>query len=96
MPHMPTPVEPSPMGPFCRWCGQMPPVFLCTICGTRQGVYMPGMPAPQVSGWGGPQLVAPVVQAPQNASQGNVHGLMVEFARGAGGAAVDVMKAWLT
>ena len=81
MPHAPMPVEPSPMGPYCQFCGQMPPIFLCTVCGTRQGLYMPGMAAPPAPAMGAAPLVAPVVQAPQAASHGEVHSLIMSFVR---------------
>ena len=81
MPHVPVPVEPSPVGPYCQFCGQMPPIFLCTVCGTRQGLYMPGMAAPPAPAMGAAQLVAPVVQAPQAASHGEIHNLIMSFVR---------------
>jgi hypothetical protein len=81
MPHMPTPVEPSPAGPYCRWCGQMPPIFMCMVCGTRQGLYVPGMAAPPAPSMGAAPLVAPAVQAPQGASEGQVRGLIMTFVR---------------
>jgi hypothetical protein len=65
-PHMPMPVQASPMGPYCGYCGPLPPVFTCTICGTMQGLYLPGMAVPQAQRMGMP-LVAPVLQAPPGA-----------------------------
>ena len=66
MPHAPLYVEPSPMGPYCGWCGLMPPVFTCVQCGTTQGVYMTGMAVPRALGQG---LVAPVFAASEGTSQ---------------------------
>jgi hypothetical protein len=62
------------MGPACGWCGLMPPVFTCFQCGTRQGLYMPGMAVQQAMG---PGLVAPVFSASEGASQNQlVSGIM--------------------
>ena len=104
MPHVPVPVEPSPMGPYCQFCGQMPLIFLCTVCGTRQGLYMPGMAAPPAPAMGAAPLVAPVVQAPQAASHGEVHDLIMSFVRegvsamgkGVGQQAGQSMGAWMS
>jgi hypothetical protein len=104
MPHVPMPVEPSPVGPYCQFCGQMPPIFLCTVCGTRQGLYMPGMAAPPAPAMGAAPLVAPVVQAPQAASHGEVHDLIMSFVRegvsaagkGAGQALGQRVGAWMS
>jgi hypothetical protein len=68
MPHAAVAVEPTPMGPACAWCGLMPPVFTCFVCGTTQGVYFPGMTRPPAQGAGVAPLVAPVAQAPPNAA----------------------------
>ena len=68
MPHVPVPVEPSAMGPACGWCGPLPPIFTCMVCGTTQGLYIPGMTAPPAQGAGVAPLVAPVAQAPPNAA----------------------------
>jgi hypothetical protein len=103
MPHMPTPVEPSPMGPYCPFCGQMPPFFTCTVCATTQGLFMPGMAAPPAPAMGAGPLVAPVVQAPQATSHGEVRELIMSFVRegvGAAGKAVgqgagQTMAAWM-
>jgi hypothetical protein len=69
MPHAPLYVEASPMGPFCGWCGQMPPVFTCFQCGTRQGLYTPGMAVQRAMG---PGLVAPAFQASEGASPNQI------------------------
>jgi hypothetical protein len=51
------------------------------VCGTRQGLYMPGMVTPPAAaGVAGP-LVAPVVQAPQAASKSDIRSLMMTFVR---------------
>ena len=102
--HPPMPAEPSPSGPFCRMCGPMAPMFMCGVCGTRQGLFMPGMAAPPQQGFTGSQFVAPVVQAPQGASQGQVTSLLMTFAKRCVGSAGDqfgndlgeAMGAWVT
>jgi hypothetical protein len=78
MPHVPMMVEPSPMGPYCGYCGPLQPVFMCTICGTVQGLYLQGQaaPPPQAPGM---QFIAPAVQAPQSAQSGNVAKLLEGF-----------------
>jgi hypothetical protein len=99
MPHAPLYVEPTPMGPACGWCGLMPPVFTCFQCGTRQGLYIPGMPVQQAMGQG---LVAPVFQASEGASQnqivrgvvGVVKVFLNEAAKTAGQNMGDRMTAW--
>jgi hypothetical protein len=77
--HPSTPVEPSPMGPYCRFCGRMPPIFTCMVCGTTQGLLVPGMAAPQVPAGAAAPLVAPAVEAPPGASEGEVHGQLSSF-----------------
>lgn len=102
--HPPMPAEPSPSGPFCRMCGPMAPMFMCGVCGTRQGLFMPGMAAPPQQGFAGSQFVAPVVQAPQGASQGQVTSLLMTFAKRCANSAGDqfgndlgeAMGAWVT
>ncbi|MEO8689221.1 MAG: hypothetical protein ABI611_13515 [Solirubrobacteraceae bacterium] len=69
--HPPMPVQASPMGPYCGFCGLLQPVFVCTTCGTMQGVYLPGMAVPQAQRMGMP-LVAPVLQAPSGAPPNQV------------------------
>jgi hypothetical protein len=77
MPHMPLAAEPSARGPTCGFCGVMPPYFTCMRCGAVQWMYLAGTPPPQAMPPG--QLVAPVVQAPQNAGEGQVKGVVSEF-----------------
>jgi hypothetical protein len=101
--HVPVPVEPSPMGPYCPWCGPLPPIFMCTICGTTQGLYLPGMTVPPAQGAGIAPLVAPAVQAPQGASPAQVHGGLKEvgldflksFSKEFGGEAGRAVGAWI-
>ena len=97
MPHMPVAAEPSPYGPACGFCGVMQPYFTCMRCGAVQLMYLAGAapPAQQVPG----QLIAPVVQAPQHAGEGNVKKVIMEFviaaARSAGSdAGQHAMAAW--
>ena len=101
MPHVPVPVEPSPMGPYCGFCGPMPPVFMCTICGTVQGLYIQGMPTQTLQQPGVGPLVAPVVQTQGSAapSHGEVKNFVHEFigglGKGLGGVAGQRMGAWM-
>jgi hypothetical protein len=73
MPHPPVYVEPSPMGPYCGYCGPLPTIFTCFYCGAVQAMYMPGMTTPQLTGPGSTQLVAPAFQAAPGASQAQVN-----------------------
>jgi hypothetical protein len=99
--HPPVPFQPSPMGPYCGFCGPRPPIFTCGVCGMTQGLYMPGMPMPQVGGMGMAPLVAPVVQSPSGAppSPSEMRSAAGEFTRSAakhaGPIAVDMVVAWL-
>lgn len=77
MPHGPVPVEASPMGPCCGWCGPLPPAFTCMNCGTFQGLYLPGMAAPPAQA----PLVAPVVQASSQPSQSRFADLAMGMVR---------------
>jgi len=104
MPHVPVPVEPSPMGPACGWCGPLPPIFTCMVCGTTQGLYIPGMTVPPAQGAGVAPLVAPVAQAPPGASANQVHGgikdagreFVTSFGKGLGEEAARVVGAWMS
>ena len=81
MPHAPLPMGASPMGPYCGFCGILPPVFVCTVCWTRQALYLPGAQfAPPVGVPGLSQYVAPVIQAPQGTSQNQLSGLFQNVA----------------
>jgi hypothetical protein len=84
--HPAMPTEPSPMGPFCGFCGVLPPVFMCGMCGTVQRLFVPGMSAPPTPTFGGPQLVAAAMQAPAGKppSRGAFQTLMVKIADTAG------------
>jgi len=99
MPHVPVPVEPSPMGPCCGFCGPMPPVFMCTICGTVQGLYMQGMSTQAMQQPGVGPLVAPVVQSHGSPSQSEfrhfVHELVGGLGSSLGGIAGQRMGAWM-
>jgi len=105
MPHAPLPVGASPMGPYCGFCGILAPVFVCTVCWTRQALYLPGAPfAPPVGVPGLSQYIAPVVQAPQGAGQNQLSGLfqtaasqfVKEFAGGLGQQAASGMSNWFS
>jgi hypothetical protein len=104
MPHVPVPVEASPMGPACGWCGPLPPIFTCMVCGTTQGLYIPGMTVPPAQGAGVAPLVAPVAQAPPGASANQVHGgikdagreFVTSFSKGLGEEAAKVVGAWMS
>jgi hypothetical protein len=103
MVHPAVPVEPSPMGPACGWCGLLPPVFTCMVCGTTQGLYIPGMTVMPAQGAGIAPLVAPAVQAPQGASPAQVHGGLKEvglefissFGKGFGEGAAGAVRTWI-
>jgi len=88
------------MGPYCPYCGPMPPVFTCPRCGTIQGLYMQGMAAPSQMPGVGP-LVAPVVQTQGSAppSHGAFQQLAIEiagaFGKGFAGAAGQRAAAWM-
>jgi hypothetical protein len=90
------------MGPTCPYCGPLPPIFGCTVCGTVQGLYLPGMTVAPAQGAGIAPLVAPVVQAPQGASPAQVHGGLKEvglefvrsFGKGFGEEAGSAVRAW--
>jgi hypothetical protein len=51
------------------------------VCGTVQGLYLPGMTVPPAQGAGIAPLVAPAVQAPQSASPAQVQGGLKEAGR---------------
>ncbi len=87
MPHMPVAAEPSPWGPTCGFCGVMPPYFTCMRCGAVQWMYLAGTAPPQALPQG--QLVAPVVQAPQGAGEGDIKSLLMKLANQAAKSAGD-------
>jgi hypothetical protein len=82
----------------------MPPVFTCTICGTTQGLYMPGMTVPPAQGAGIAPLVAPVAQAPEGAAphqlrsgfEDAVHGFASAFGKQFGQNVANSMGAWMS
>jgi hypothetical protein len=47
----------------------------------ENGLYMPGMPAPPAPAMGAAPLVAPVVKAPQAASEGDVRSMIMSLVR---------------
>jgi hypothetical protein len=65
--HPALPVEVGPMGPYCPSCGPLPRMTTCPFCFTTQPLYVAGM-SMQQPGMAPPQQVAPMFQAPQNAS----------------------------
>lgn len=97
MPHGPVPLQASPMGPYCGWCGTIPPVFTCMNCGTFQGLYLPGMGAPPPG-----RLLAPVVQASSQpstnwvagAAKDMVHELMSSLGQQLGQNVANNMGVW--
>jgi hypothetical protein len=99
-PHPPFPVELTPFGPACRFCGPLPPAFTCTVCGTFQALVLPGAaPPPRPAFGAGPQLAAPVVQTSPNASKSQmrvaVESFVTSFARSAGGDLGHDFGAWM-
>jgi hypothetical protein len=100
--HAPVPTEPSPMGPMCAWCGVLAPMFTCGVCGTTQGLYVPGMTVPPAQGAGIAPLVAPAVQAPEAASphqlksgfESAVNEFMGSFGKQLGQNVANSMSTW--
>lgn len=85
MPHMPVPVAATPMGAACSACGVLPPVFTCGFCWGRQLLYLQGAPPPAPALPGANQAFAPVIHAPQGASEGTLKNGFNELMRGVGG-----------
>ena len=85
-PHMPFYVQLSPMGILCNFCGILPPIFTCTLCGTRQSIYLQGSNFnPQQVMAAGISKIAPVVQSAPNAKEGTVKQLVKDAAKGFAG-----------
>src|SRR5262249_4359080 len=79
-PHPPLPAMAGPYGCYCGICGPLPPVFTCTVCWTRQMLFLPGSAFTPPSMYPGSNLsVAPVVQAQQGASQGFILDLIKQM-----------------
>jgi hypothetical protein len=103
MPHPPVPAISTPMGFNCQICGFIPPFVTCTICWTRQMLYLPGTTPQMQSAPSHTQYIAPVVQANPGTGQPNPS-LFTEVAKeglksfgGAAGKAVidQCFRAWL-
>jgi hypothetical protein len=94
-------IEATPMGPYCGYCGPMPPIFMCNFCGTVQALYMQGMAAPPQQMPGVGPMVAPVIQTQGSAppSHGTFEAIAKQFAgelgKGLGQAAGQRMGAWM-
>ena len=74
MPHMPTYVSLTAMGPTCPACGPLPAMFMCPY-GHAQYLYVPGTsPAPQAG-----YAYAAVVQAQPGASEQTLSKAFGEF-----------------
>ena len=72
MPHAPVPTTSSSMGFSCQICGLIPPFFICTICWTRQMLYLPGSTPTQMQSLPNQtQYIAPVIQANPRMGQPN-------------------------
>jgi hypothetical protein len=81
MPHIPVYVDAGFMGIQYGYCGVLPPIFICTLCGVTQIAYVSGGPVPQQRRLpGGPNTVAPVVRADAGASGSEVRKLLIEAA----------------
>jgi hypothetical protein len=78
MPHPAAYVVATPMGPACGMCGPLRPIFMCSICGLQQYLFVPGAPPPVTPSAG--QNFALVVQAQPNASPTTLSGLFGEVA----------------
>ena len=90
MPHPAMPVSLTSMGPTCRMCGPLPPVFTCPFFHT-QYLYVPGIsPMPQHG-----YTYAPVVQARPGESGRNLdtkfHGVVADIVKDVGKGAVEAM-----
>jgi hypothetical protein len=69
-PHAPVPTMAVPQGCYCGMCGPRSPVFICTVCWTRQMLFLPGSAFMPPGVYPGSNYsVAPVVQAKPGASQ---------------------------
>jgi hypothetical protein len=72
-PHAPLPVMAGPYGAYCGMCGPMSPVFTCTICWTRQMLFLPGSALRHSSMYPGSNRgIAPAVQAQPGASWSSI------------------------
>jgi len=81
MPHPPLYVDAGYMGIQCGYCGVLPPIFVCTLCGVTQMAYVSGAPVPQQMMLpGAPNTVAPVVRADAGASGSDVSKLLIKAA----------------
>lgn len=80
LPHFPMAVAATTFGPECGLCGPLTPVFTCSSCWVTQGLYLPGMTAPQRVPGAGP-FVAPVVHAHQGANSHDLGGQLTDVAR---------------
>src|SRR5215510_10572093 len=99
-PHAPLPVMAGPYGVYCGMCGPLAPVFTCTVCWTRQMLFLPGSALTPPSMYpGSNQSVAPVVQAQPGAPQDFIVDLIKQvvsgFAKQAGnGLATMIFDQW--
>jgi len=82
-PHAPLPAMAGPHGVYCGVCGLMPPIFTCTVCWTRQMLFLPGSAGAPSSIFPGSNLsVAPVVQAQPGASHDLLSSLFKQMMSG--------------
>jgi|SRR5262245_4558581 len=79
-PHAPLPAMAVPQGFYCGMCGPLSPVFTCTVCWTRQMLFLQGSAFTPSSVYpGSNHSVAPVVQARPGASQDFILSLIKQF-----------------
>jgi hypothetical protein len=75
---LPVPVFSGPMGTICPYCGPLPPMFTCSVCGIAQMLVVPGAGLAMPTGPVAPGVFAPVVQANPGMGQGQIEALLTE------------------
>jgi len=80
-PHMVVPAVATPMGVGCMFCGVVPPMFTCLNCFTTQHLYVQGARVAVGALQAQRMHMAPVVQAPQGASDSFLQGMMKDAAK---------------
>jgi hypothetical protein len=100
-PHVPVPITRTPMGISCNFCGPLPLFFTCTICWTRQALYLPGLNPMQIKPMlNQTQYIAPVVQANPGLGQPEMNRKFSDVAKDILKIGIEVavqqsVKAWL-
>lgn len=99
MPHVPYPVVGTQAGAYCNMCGPLSPVFTCTLCWSRQMLFLPGVSAAPSFYPGFGSNFAPVVQAQPGTSQNVLYDLFKQAASGFASqvgreAATTIFRSW--